>query len=277
MRVSVYRPAGGSPRLRIALNGDEYRHCAAGLDAPRLSIRGTMENGFEVWFLENKGLALTQSGTTFEASIAAYKLGATDKKTSPVEIPMSMERNDHGPVLRTLEIPDALLPETALSRRRSNPQKLKENAQHLFQGGARVKGKEEIPPPSEQPELVPTLASRGHHNQHSQAFGQGAQPDPIDAHQFWDRLEQGQEDFGLDSPAPVPQPATTPPVTAPVPAVIDAEHFDIPPDTPTIADLKAAITMVNELASALGEEIALVVENNQVHAKRRIVRFVDLE
>lgn len=265
--------------MRIALNGEEYRHCSAGLQSPRLSIRGTMESGFEVWFHDSKGLSLTQSGFSFEASIAVHKVGATEKKTSPVEIPMAMERNDHGPVLRSLEVPDVLLPEAALSRRRCNPQKLKENAEHLFKGGARVKGKEQQPPPPplpDQAEMVPTLAYRGHRNDEVQDFVPGTGPQPMDAHELWQRLENGDEDYGLDAP-PQPQPATDPPVTAHVPVVVDAEHFDIPPETPTISDLKAAIGMVNELAAALGEEIVLVVENNQIHAKRKIVHFVELD
>ena len=283
MRVSVYRPAGGNARLRLALTGEEYRHCSAGLTAPRLSIRGTIETGLEIWFLENKGLALSLSGTTCETSIASYKVGATDKKVSPVELPMALERNEHGPVLRTLEIPDVLLPEPALSRKRSNPQKLKENAQHLFKGTARVKGQEEQPPPPplpEQAELVPTLAARGT-QPHTVDFAQQEQPH-MDASAFWNEVEgQGGEDYGLydasTQPQPEIQPETTPPVASNVPAVVDVEHFDVPPDTPTISDLKAAIVMVNELATALGEEIVLVVENNQIRAKRKIVRFLDLE
>jgi hypothetical protein len=161
-----------------------------------------------------------------------------------------------------LEAPAVFLPEAARYRRRADPSKLKENAEQLFGGTARIKGAETTTQPIayEPAEQVPTLVQ----NPKNVDFVPNDQPDS--SPEMW---AGGDDTYGLD--LPIVQ-------TEKLPVIEEEQPIENPPpDTPTISDLRAALAMVNELVVSLGDDVVLHLENNRIYAKRKIVRYVDLE
>jgi hypothetical protein len=154
MKMGVYVNAAGS-RLTVYLSEDEYKFLSGGLTKPKANIKGSAVQGFDIWFMEDKGstISAVTRGTwhTFSRSaIDCSVIVGTAVSTQPIN-DYQMERGSSGPVIRVAPLPTEFVPPSERHRMKRTASlhasptsgltktELIKQAEGLFRGQAHVR------------------------------------------------------------------------------------------------------------------------------------------
>jgi hypothetical protein len=107
MRASVYVPnSSASPRMRIALDRDEFTYLSAGLKQPKAHVEGDVIGGLVIRFSDHSGMTIKLNpGNTVEFSVTETHVRSAAGRIPAQSVLTVRDRTDLGPILRTESFP----------------------------------------------------------------------------------------------------------------------------------------------------------------------------